>query len=105
MFWIDSPIDCGPISVEFFDDSHESIDTDLFAFETDFVVKETSDASKIGDYKIHYRISFLEYPGRYAESSEAFTISILANGVEPSQVDEDKPDPIVFDTPDWLIQL
>ena len=61
-------VDCGDISVEFFNDdaSKSALDTDLFLDNRNvvphqFTVIQTSDLAKIGTYPIKFRAYFTDY--------------------------------------------
>ena len=75
--WVDSAIysvdtlfDCGPITVDFFNDNpgKTDLDADLFDQNIDpaFLVKSTQDVTKKGVYPILYEVSFTDYPGTKA---------------------------------------
>ena len=76
---MDTSVDCGAIIVEFFNDDTTSLDPDLFDQNADpsFIVKETDEIGKIGDYPILYKVSLQKYPAVFTESSVPFTISVV----------------------------
>ena len=62
LYALDTLVDCGPITVEFFnnDSGLTALDPDLFSSRQDpsvFVVKETGIESKAGVYPIVFRVS------------------------------------------------
>ena len=83
---IDTDVDCGPISVDFYakDDFSFPIDFDVFDDYQSFDMNEASifsilkleDQSKVGTYSISYRTYHSDYPENYADNMNAFTVTI-----------------------------
>ena len=86
-------VDCGPISVEFFNDDLSAIDTALFQddrstapnnfFRTLQITDETTD----GPYPIRYRVYHSNYPSNVVEQPFPFTITIVRSCDNPQTLD------------------
>ena len=79
---IDTQVDCGLISVDFFneDGSDSALDTSLFSDVRDaniFTVIYTEDVLKKGTYPISYKAYYSSYPGNFEEKRTAFTVTII----------------------------
>ena len=77
-------VDCGPVTVEFFnaDASKTPIDSTLFVDDRSgdpvlsFNTLESQDTSKRGAYPIGYKVFHAGYPDNFVEVSPAFTITV-----------------------------
>ena len=81
---VESPIECGPVSVEIYDAANDgAINESLFFddraeepsnfFRTVF----TEDQSMIGIYEFYYRVSLVDFPDNYSTSRDSFKIEIV----------------------------
>ena len=78
-----TPANCGPITVEFYNDnlSKSALDAELFNVDASvqpqsLSVLETQDLGKVGSYPIKYRAYHTNYPDNRVEVSQAFTVTV-----------------------------
>ena len=83
-------VDCGPISVEFFNDNDLTpISSVLFtddrssAPDNSFRTLQNSDESTDGPYPIRYRVYHTNYPLNIAEQPFPFTITVVRSCANP----------------------
>ena len=85
LFKIDTQVDCGLISVEFFNaaDINSSLDVSLFDDQQNaltsnsFTVFQTQDVAKAGKYPISYRTYYTNYPTNFVDNLSAFTVTVV----------------------------
>ena len=90
----ETQIDCGPITVNFFNEipSKTAIDPDLFLDERitpgsyNFAVRNTDDILKKGVYPINYVAYFTNYPSNVANLAETFTVTVIDPCDDPALV-------------------
>ena len=88
---IDTQVDCGAISVDFFNSEDESaLDLNLFSDvrsdTNNFSIGPSQDVSKDEIYKVGLRSYFINYPDNFAESKPAFTITVTDPCKNPQSV-------------------
>ena len=82
-------VNCGPITVEFFNDDLSPLDPFLFAVDTVtapsnyFRTLENGDESTDGPYPIRYRVYHTNYPTNVVEQQFPFTITIVRSCANP----------------------
>ena len=84
-------MDCGPISVEFYNDDATKSQLDAAIFRDDrdastnnnFVVQYSEDVAIRGAYPIRFKTFFTSYPANFVESVTPFVITILDPCDEP----------------------
>ena len=93
LFTIATQVDCGPISVDFYNEGDKStLDSDLFGDVRDaagsntFTVLYTEDVQKAAVYPISYRTYHTQYPDNYKEVTTAFTVTVIDPCDEPIRV-------------------
>ena len=79
---IDTGVDCGPITVEFFneDATFTNLDAALFDDGRDpnsFAVRNTDDVTKAGSYPISYKAYHTNFPSNFKTKTVAFTITVI----------------------------
>ena len=101
MATIDTVVDCGAYTVEFFldDPLKTPIDPSIFADlrlpAEEFTTLYTEDITKVGLYPIKYRVRLENYPTNVIESPEPFVIEIIdpcsppTSLVAPALVDQE----------------
>ena len=79
LYSLDTPVDCGPITVEFFNDDLTAVDPAIFTKNADpsFVTQYQEDVALVGDYPILYRVTLTNYPANLIDSTVPFIISIV----------------------------
>lgn len=82
MFTIDTDVDCGPITVELFneDATFTALDAALFDDVRDpnsFTVVNTADVTKAGTYPISYKAYHTNFPSNFQTKTVAFTITVI----------------------------
>lgn len=88
LYFLDSPIDCGPVDVEFFNDdaTYSALDPVIFSSSTaaapSFIVNYVEDESLVGQYSILYEVTLRNYPSNTALSLP-FTLTIVDPCDEP----------------------
>ena len=93
IFTIATKVDCGPISVDFFNEADESmLETELFSDERDaessntLTILKTQDVTKSGVYPISYRTYHTKYPDNFKEIRTAFTLTVIDPCDDPVSV-------------------
>lgn len=85
-------MDCGPISVEFYDSSGFPPNSDIFSDDrntdpiNNFGVLYSQDISRKGSYSFYYRVFHKFYPSNVASLSEPFTITIINSCENPKSL-------------------
>ena len=87
-------VDCGPISVEFFNSDAKKSPTSTVLFKDDrktapvnfFRTLYNEDPMTSGSYPLLYRVYFTNYPMNEAESTLPFTISIVKYCGNPKSI-------------------
>ena len=85
-------VNCGPISVEFFDSLGNPPDSATFSDErtadsiNNFRMPYSEDISKKGSYSFKYRVFHKFYPGNIATQFEPFTITVINSCENPKSL-------------------
>ena len=85
LFKVATEVDCGPISVDFYNaaDMNSPLDVTIFddqrnaLIPNSFTVLQTQDVTKAGIYPISYRTYFTNYPANFVDNLLAFTVTII----------------------------
>ena len=77
-------MDCGPLTVEFYNDDAEQTELDVSIFSDErsdsinhlTILPASTESIKEGQYMILYRIFYEEYPDVVVEQTQPFTVTI-----------------------------
>ena len=85
LFFVDTLVDCGPISLDFYYDNagKTPLDTNIFedrrdmSTQNELIVKYNEDTSIKGSYAIKYKTYFTNYPDNFRELQNAIIMTIV----------------------------